>query len=128
MKIALNVKHYKTFIIESNLTQVIEDYTRVTDKSAWLLDVIMTSSSSLIESSGELGTCISDHLPVYAIVKLKVPKQQQSFKTIRSFKRYNPMEFRSDLNRQHDTLDLIIQHTKVNDEVSLFDKLLKSIH
>ena len=72
------------------------------------------TSSSLIEST------------VYAIVKLKAPKLQQSFKTIRSFKSYNPMEFRSDLYRQHNTLDLILQHTDVNDEVFVFDKLLMS--
>ena len=119
-------KTLQAFIIESNLTQVTEDYTKVTDKSASLLDVIMMSSSSLIESTGVLGTCISDYLPVYAIVKLKVPKPQRSFKTIRSFKRYNPIEFRSDLYRQHNTLDLILQHTDVNDKVSLFDKLSKS--
>ena len=119
-------KTFQTFIIESNLTQVTEDYTKVTDKSASLLDVIMMSSSSLIESTGVLGTCISDYLPVYAIVKLKVPKPQRSFKTIRSFKRYNPMEFKSDLYREHNTLDLILQPTDVNDKVSVFDKLLKS--
>jgi endonuclease/exonuclease/phosphatase family metal-dependent hydrolase len=76
-------KALQIFIIESNLTQVVEDHTRrVTNKCASLLDVIMTSSPSLIKSSGVLSTCISDHLPVYAIVRMKVPKPQQSFKSV----------------------------------------------
>ena len=119
-KDSTHCKALQTFIIESNLTQVIEDHTRVTNKSASLLDVIMTSSPSLIKSSGVLSTCISDHLPVYAIVRMKVPKPQQSFKTIRSFKRYNPMEFRLDLSRQYNTLDLIHELEDINDKVLIF--------
>ena len=41
-------KALQEFITESNLTQVIEGHTRVTDKSASLLDVIIISSPSLI--------------------------------------------------------------------------------
>ena len=100
-------KALQTFKIESNLTQVIEDYTRVINKSASLLDVVMTSSISMIESSGVLYSCISDHQPVYALVKMKASKQQHSFKVTRSFKRYKPMELGTDKTRQHNTLDLI---------------------
>ena len=119
-------KALQTFITESNLTQVIEDLTRVTDKSASLLDVIMTSSRSIITSSGVLNDCISDHLPVYALVKMKAPKPHQSFKTIRSFKRYNPMKLRLDMSRQNNTLELVHELEDVNDKVLTFDNLLKS--
>ena len=36
------------------------------------------------------------------------------------------MEFRSDVHRQHNTLDLIIEDADVHDKVFVFDKLLKS--
>ena len=104
-KESADCKALQTFIIESNLTQVIEDYTRVTEKSASLLDVVMTSSISIIESSGVLNSCISDYQPVYALVKMKASKQQHSFKVTRV--RYKPMELRTDMKRQHNTLDLI---------------------
>ena len=60
------------FLTETNLTQIIKDHTRVTDKSESLLHVIMVWSSSITESSGVLDTCISDHLHVYANIKLKI--------------------------------------------------------
>ena len=125
-KESADCKALQTFIIESNLTQVIEDYTRVTDKSASLLDVVMTSSTSIIESSGVLNSCVSDLQPVYALIKMKASRQQHSFKVTRSFKRYKPMELRMDMTRQHNTLDLIHELENINDKVLIFDNLLRS--
>ena len=64
-------KALQEFISESNLTQVINKPTRVTVESLSLIDVILVSSLSLVESSGVINTSISDHLPIYTVLKLK---------------------------------------------------------
>jgi hypothetical protein len=44
-----------------------------------------------------LNSAISDHLPVYVILKVKVPKIPPNYITARSYKYYDPLHFSSDL-------------------------------
>ena len=83
-------KALKDVSTELNLTQIINDPTRITNTCHSLIDVILISSSKLVRESGVLNNPISDHLPVYAILKLRPPKKVSSFVTVRSYKHYNP--------------------------------------
>ena len=68
-----NCVEYKTmdrFLNEMNLTQLIKSPTRITDSTQSLLDVILVSSKSIVYRSGVLLTSISDHLLVYAELKI----------------------------------------------------------
>lgn len=82
-----------------NLTQLIKEPTRVTETSSTLLDVIITSNTNLVESSGVLPCHISDHYLVHATLKLKIPKPPPSFVKIRSFRHYDGQQFVADLER-----------------------------
>ncbi len=62
-----------------NLTQLIKEPTRVTENSASLIDVIMTSNVNLVENHGVVSSHISDHYLTYASVKLKMPKQSVTY-------------------------------------------------
>ena len=60
------------------LTQIINDPTRITESTESLLDVCITSSSEKIISSGVIHLGISDHSLIYAVRKLNyVPKLEQ---------------------------------------------------
>lgn len=82
-----------------NLTQLIKEPTRVTATSSTLIDVIMTSSTDLVERSGVLQSHISDHYLVDVLLKLKIPKPPPSYVKVRSYKNYDSQRFVSDLER-----------------------------
>ena len=114
------------FITESTLTQVISKPTRVTDESLSLIDVILVSSPSLVESSGVINTSISDHLSIYTMLKLKPPKALPSHVTTRSYKNYVPSAFASKMEQQLDTLNTIVLMENVNDKLVSFNDVLIS--
>jgi hypothetical protein len=66
-----------------NLFQLIKEPTRVTLQSSSLIDVILTSNTSLVVESGVEETHISDHFLVYSILKLKLPKKLPDYMVIR---------------------------------------------
>ena len=61
-------------MFEMKLNQLIITPTRITDTIESLIDVIITSASHLVNESGVMDTIISDHLPVYAVLNMKLPK------------------------------------------------------
>ena len=76
-----------------NLTQVITEPTRITDRSATLVDVILVSDQTLVTESGVIDTGISDHSLVYCILNCKIPKAEPSYISTRSYKNYDPISF-----------------------------------
>lgn len=112
--------------IELNLTQIITMPTRITTTSQSLIDVILTSSPSLIRDSGVLSTPISDHLPIYVILKLKRPKKLPCYITVRSFKHYDPSSFISDLATNSDRFLSIFSGKDVNSKLATFNDILHS--
>ncbi len=81
------------------LTQIINDPTRLTEFTKSLLDVCITSSPEKIVSSGVIHLGISDHSLIYAIRKLNhVPKTRaRNLIEYRNFKNFSPENFLSDL-------------------------------
>ena len=61
------------FISDLNLKQLITSPTRITDTCSSLIDVVMVSTPDLVYESGIMTHTISDHLPVYVVLKLKRP-------------------------------------------------------
>ena len=114
------------FSTELNLTQIIKTPTRITATSQTLIDVILVSSTALVLESGVINTSISDHLPVYVLLKLKAPKMPASYITTRSYKNYNPSLFYSDLVTKSDRLLSILSNTNVNTILKTFKDVLHS--
>ncbi|CAB4040401.1 Hypothetical predicted protein [Paramuricea clavata] len=114
------------FSTELNLTQIIKTSTRITATSQTLIDVILVSSTALVLESGVINTSISDHLPVYVLLKLKAPKMPACYITTRSYKNYNPSLFSSDLVTKSDRLLSILSNTNVNTILETFKDVLHS--
>ena len=110
------------FVSELNLKQLITSPTRITESSESLIDVVISSTSDLVQESGVIETCISDHFSVYMVLNLKLPKQPRSYITVRSFKNYNPMLFTADLVSKHETLlQSIFSESDVNSKLSILN-------
>ncbi len=71
----------------------------MTLQSSSLIDVLLTSNTSLVVESGVKETHISDHFLVYSILKLKLPKKLPDYMVIRSFKNYSSEAFKNDLEQ-----------------------------
>lgn len=127
LKSSPDCKALNELIHELNLIQVINYPTRITKNSASLIDVILASSSKLINTHGVIQKSISDHLPVFAMINLKSPKPKPCFLTTRSFKRYDPVAFAQDMSAQENYMFYSVSSTDdVNEKLSYFNDVLIS--
>lgn len=84
-------------------TKKIKDPTRVTRLSSTIIDIILTSDSTLVKTSGLLETSISDHFLVQVALDLKMPKSPNKMpNTSCHHLQYNANQFfgRLDLSRR----------------------------
>ena len=116
-----------SFSSEVNLKQIITTPTRITDTCESLIDVILVSFPNFVRMSGVINTPISDHLPVYAVLKLKLPKPPPCYISARSFKHYDPVRFTADLASKSDQLISIFSEKDVNSKLTAFDEAFHSI-
>ena len=81
------------------LTQIIDDPTRVTKSTKSILDVCITSSPDKIIQSGVVHLGISDHSLIYATRKLNsvIKGVSQNSVEFRKFRKFNVESFLSDL-------------------------------
>ena len=81
------------------LTQIINDPTRITEYTKSLIDVCITSSPEKMISSGVIHLGISDYSLIYAIRKLNYVPKTGSRNQIeyRNFKQFNAESFLNDL-------------------------------
>ncbi|CAB4026746.1 Hypothetical predicted protein [Paramuricea clavata] len=112
--------------IELNLTQIITTPTRIIDRSQSLIDVILISNPDLVCDSGVIDTAISDHLPVFATLKLRLPKPPSRFITVRSFKNYDPSLFSAALASNSSNLLSIFTKPDVDSKLATFNSVLLS--
>ena len=71
--------------------------TRIDHTSQTLIDVILTSDTSKILSSGAFDPTISDHKLVYATVKLQRNRGKPKIKTVRNYKNIDIKSFKPTL-------------------------------
>ena len=81
------------------LTQVINEPTRVTKSTKSILDVCITSSPDKIIQSGVVHLGISDHSLIYATRKLNsvIKGDRQNLVEFRNFRKFNVESFLNDL-------------------------------
>ena len=90
------------------LHQLINEPTRVIDKTSTLIDLIYTNYPDKVVCSGVCHVSISDHSLVFACRKLSIGAVSKRHNTInyRTFKNFNPDHFRNDIASQNwDVLD-----------------------
>ena len=109
--------------LELNLNQLIKSPTRITETSQTLVDVIFVSSPRMVVDSGIIETCISDHLPVYALLKLKTEKAPPTYITTRSYRNYDPDLFTIDLASNLDRLVSTFRIDNVDEKLIIFNEI-----
>ncbi len=83
------------------LSQLIDEATRITMTAVSLIDHIVTNTSENISDSGVIHTGISDHSLVFAIRKISVVKKQENTVEIRNMKNFDEDKFVTELLKQH---------------------------
>ena len=115
------------FVSDLNLKQLITSpTTRITDTCNSLIDVVMVSTPDLVHESGIMTRTISDHLPVYVMLKLKRPKPPPCYVTLRSYTKYNSELFSIDLASKSDQILPIFTENDVNTKLSMFNDVFLS--
>ena len=80
------------------LTQLIDEATRITETSSTLIDHFITNEPEKISKCGVIHTGISDHSLIYAIRKININhKDKENIIEIRNMKNFNENKFLHDL-------------------------------
>ena len=116
-----------SFTHEMNLQQLIKEPTRITSTTESLLDVILVSDPSSVRMSGVINNPISDHFPVYVVLKLKSPKISPHYVTVRSYKNYDPENFTFDLVSHSDSLLSEFAAPDVNSKLGIFNDAFRQV-
>ena len=82
-----------------NLTNVIKKPTRITEKTSTIIDLIITSDTSKIITSGCYDTGISDHNIVYSVINLKRKKSKPVIKEVCNYKKIDIDALRTDFEQ-----------------------------
>lgn len=86
------------FLYEAyQFSQLITEYTRVTNHSKTLIDHLITNEPENIKASGVLEIAISDHYLVYGVRKFQTIKSNPKYIESRNMKNYDPCLFIHDL-------------------------------
>ncbi|CAB4024022.1 Hypothetical predicted protein, partial [Paramuricea clavata] len=81
------------------IDQLIKESTRLTPKSATLIDLILTNRPENISRSGVIHLGISDYSLVYAVRKFTLPKGRQKIRQVRNFKKFVENDFIRDVSQ-----------------------------
>ena len=91
-------KKLKNILGSFDLKNVIKRPTRVTDTTKTIIDLIIVSDTSKVQSSGVLEYKIADHKFVYAILKLRKKNTGPVIRTVKNYKTCNKELFRQDIS------------------------------
>ena len=83
------------------LTQLIDEATRVTMTTTSLIDHVVTNTPENISDSSIIHTGISDHSLVFAIRKISIINKQENTLEIRNMKNFDEEKFIAELLKQH---------------------------
>ena len=83
------------------LSQLIDEATRITMTTSSLIDHIVTNTPEKISDSGVIHTGISDHSLVFTIRNISVVRKQENTVEIRKMKNFDEEKFVAELLKQH---------------------------
>ena len=85
-----------------NFEQIIDLPTRITENSSRvIIDLLFANNNHRTVDSGVLRVHLSDHSPIYCIVKVGVPMAPGRVMEYRSYKHYSKKQFVKDLKESH---------------------------
>ena len=87
----------KIKLLESTygLKQLIRDHTRITANSRTLIDLMFTTRSDIIKSSGVLDPICSDHCPIYTCIHSQKEKETTLYRKIYNYTQTDVPELKS---------------------------------
>ncbi|CAB4031226.1 RNA-directed DNA polymerase from transposon BS, partial [Paramuricea clavata] len=94
-----HTQRLKNICVLYQLSQIIDEPTRVTKSSATQIDLILANNPESISNHGVIEIGISDHSLIYAVKKLVPLKGQRTCSEVRNFKNFNERLFLHDLSR-----------------------------
>ena len=92
-----NMQTLHNFMRALDLSQIITEPTRITEKSKSLIDVILVNNQHQIVDSGVVSLSVSDHSLIYCVLKAGVSKATPRTIEYRSFKSFDENAFIQDL-------------------------------
>ncbi len=108
-----------------DLSQLIKEPTRLTDKSRTLIDVILVNNEHRIIDSGVVPFSLSDHYLIYCVLKAGVTKGPPRIIEYRSYKHFDVNAFIKDLESV--PWHLIENEDHIDDAVMTWNKLFLDI-
>ena len=98
--------HLMNIIQLNNLTQLVNDYTRVTDETSTCIDLVMTTCENLVRDVNVLPDTFSDHKVI--CLKLKATSKRHSYfkRSIMVYSKLNKEKFLDDLKNAN-PLDIV---------------------
>ena len=90
--------HLLNIINHNSLKQLIDQPTRITEKTSTCLDLIITPSTEIISDSGVLEPICSDHSVPFVKLKLNKPKHISFKRTIYDYSNLDIYKLKRDLN------------------------------
>ncbi len=120
-----HTKKLKSICTLYQLTQIIDEPTRVTKFSASQIDLILLNTPESISSHGVIEIGISDHSLIYAIKKLVPLKGQQKCSEVRNFKNFNKSLFLQDLAMF--LWDFVNYFNNLNDSLQVWKSLFMEV-
>ena len=100
-----------------NLTQIVDEPTRITDKSITLIDLVFLNMQN-VTNKGVIDCNFSDHMLTFFEIKTQVNKQMSNKITFRSLKNIDLDKFNQDL--QQIPFFLIYDMDNIDDKCSFF--------
>ena len=91
-------RHFKQTLYELNLTNVIKNYTRVTDRSKTLIDLALTIDTSKVSKCGTFPIGLSDHDLIYTVININREKTPPRLIEVRNYKDVDEAKLREDLD------------------------------
>ena len=82
---------------EYQYTQLVKQPTRTTSSTKTLIDLLATTASHRIQSSGVCHLSISDHCLIYAVRRMMIPRERPRITEIRNYKNFDINAFAEDL-------------------------------
>ena len=97
----LTKKLKSIYELYDQLSQMIDEATRITSSTSTLIDHFITNRPEKISDSGVIHTGISDHSMIFAIRKIHFSvKRHVNIVEIRNMKKFNDLKFLKDLQNQ----------------------------
>lgn len=111
---------FNDFIDSLNVYQLVDEPTRLTEQTATLIDLMLTSNRDIIKDSGVIACDLSDHDLIFCSIFCFLPKSEPTFITYRNLGHIDTLSFQNDLI----TLPFydIIRTNNIDTKVSIFNE------